>query len=70
VPTGTDVLEDQKSVPLYTEIRAWNFDNVWSFLRHQSLFDYANVNMKSTLTLTISLCHRPSTLLNSADHYS
>jgi len=26
--------------------------------------------MKSTLTLTISLCHRPSTLLNSADHYS
>jgi len=44
VPIGTDVLEDQKSVPLYTEIRAWNFDNVWSFLRHQSLFDYANVN--------------------------
>jgi len=35
------LLGDKKFVPLCrpTAIRAWNFDNVWSFLRRQSLFE-------------------------------
>ena len=35
VPTGTDVLGDQKSVLESSEIRARNFDNVSSLLSHQ-----------------------------------
>ena len=67
MPTGTDVLGDQKSVPECSEIRALNFDNVSSLLCHQ--MSYSKTEMQQ-IRFRLGLRPRPRWRISQSSPYN
>ena len=67
MPTGTDVLGDQKSVPECSEIRALNFVNVSSLLCHQ--MSYSKTEMQQ-IRFRLGLRPRPRWRISQSSPYN